>query len=61
MKKRTIPVEPNEMPVIPEKPEIKPLADPVEPKVPEEVPENIPPEVLPEKPAEPEIITPPGK
>jgi hypothetical protein len=45
MKKRTMPIEPDEMPVPKEQPEIKQPADPQELTVPVEDPENIPQEL----------------
>ncbi len=42
-----MPGEPAEMPVQPERPDIKQPSDPSEPQIPEEAPDNQPPEILP--------------
>jgi hypothetical protein len=54
-KKKTMPVEPDEMPVQPEKPEIRQPGDPGEPQIPEEAPEHIPQEMPPGEVRQPEI------
>jgi hypothetical protein len=54
-KKRTMPNEPDEMPVNPERPEIRQPTDPGEPDMPEEGPENIPNELPPDETGQPEL------
>ncbi|MDN3581064.1 hypothetical protein [Mucilaginibacter flavus] len=54
-KKRTMPVEPDEMPVNPKNPEIGQPTDPGQPVTPEEAPENIPQELPPDELIEPEV------
>jgi hypothetical protein len=54
-KKRTMPNEPDEMPVNPERPEIRQPTDPGEQEMPEEAPENIPNEIPDTEPGEPEV------
>lgn len=51
----TVPNEPAEFPVQPEKPEIQQPSDPGEPQVPEEAPENIPNELPPDESDSPEL------
>ena len=51
-----MPIEPDEMPVTPERPEIRQPTDPGEPQVPEEGRENVPQEMPPTE--KPEISTP---
>ncbi len=53
-KKRTMPVEPDEMPVNPKSPEISQPTDPGQPVTPEEAPENIPQELPPDEPVQTE-------
>jgi hypothetical protein len=60
MKKGTMQVEPDEMPVRPPAPEINQPSDPKEPQIPEEDPGNIPQE-LPPEPAKPSETPPPGE
>jgi hypothetical protein len=47
MKKKTMPVEPDEMPIEPGRQEIKQPKDPKEPEIPKEDNENIPEELPP--------------
>jgi hypothetical protein len=49
MKKHTFPGEQEEMPVRPERPEIKQPADPEEPGIPEKEIDDIPPELPPDE------------
>jgi hypothetical protein len=55
MKKQTMPVEPDEMPVQPTKQEIKQPADPKEPEIPEEVKESPVRELPPDEKKRPEF------
>lgn len=54
-KHTTMPNEPEEIPVQPERPEIRRPADPGEPQLPEEAPDNLPQEVPPGETEKPEI------
>lgn len=50
-----MPNEPDEMPVTPERPEIRQPTDPGEPEMPEEGPGNIPNELPPDETDQPEL------
>ena len=54
-KHQTMPGEPDEMPVQPERPDIQQPSDPGEPQTPEEAPGNLPQEVPPGEAGQPEI------